>query len=103
MYKSKLQIYIEILCALASNGPTKLASLSTKVNLREMDLKPLLEFLKIKGQIKKQKSSDNKTLYTITKRGSIVLKVINPIIKEAIKIQLRNFEEITTALSGAGY
>lgn len=103
MYKSKLQICIEILCVLASNGPTKLAWLSAKVDLSKTHLKDQLELLKYNGLIKKQKLGENNTLYAITKRGLTVLKVINPIIKEAHRIQLRNFEEITTALSAAGY
>jgi predicted transcriptional regulator len=103
MYESKLQIYIEILCVLVSNGPTKLAVLSAKFNLSKKHLKDQLEFLEYNGLIKKQKMGENKTLYAITKRGLTVLKVINPIIKEAHRIQLHNFEEITTALSVAGY
>jgi predicted transcriptional regulator len=98
MRKSKLQTYIEILCVLASDGPTKLVTLSTKVDLGRRHLKNQLEFLKCKDLIKKQRLSKNKPLYYITKRGLKVLKVIHPIIKEAIRIQSRNFEEIATAL-----
>ena len=41
-------------------------------------------------------------VYVGTERGLKVLKVINPIVKEAHKIQMRNFELISNTLSEAG-
>jgi hypothetical protein len=39
----------------------------------------------------------------VTERGLKVLKVVSPLIKEAHKLEMRNFEAISSVLSGAGY
>ena len=103
MYRSKLQICIEILCTLASNGPMNLTSLRNKVELDKTQLEPHLKLLKNRGLIKKQILGANKIFYAVTERGLTVIKVITPIIKEAHKIQMRDLEAISTVLSGAGY
>lgn len=103
MYRSKLQICTEIICILASNGPMKLDWLSTKVELNKTHLENHLRLLMNSGLVEKQNLGKNKVFYVATERGLIVLKVISPLIKEAHKIQVRDFEAITNALSGAGY
>ena len=103
MYRSKLQIGTEILCILASNGPMKLRQLRAKVELNTVQMERHLKLLMNSGLIEKQNMDEDKIFYAITKRGFTVLKVISPLIKEAHKIQVRDFEAITTALTGAGY
>jgi predicted transcriptional regulator len=92
---------IEILCTLASNGPLKLTQISDKVELDKSRLIEYLRLLKNRGLIEKQNLGENKIFYVVTERGLKVLKVISPIIREAHKIEMRNFEAISSVLSGA--
>ena len=103
MHRSKLQIYVEILCSLVSNGSMKLGQMTDEVELDENRLIPYLRLLKNRGLIEKQNLGENEILYVVTERGLKVLKVINPIIREAHKIQIRNFEAISSALSAANF
>ena len=102
-YRSKLMICIEILCTLASSGPMKLTQLTHKVEMDKFHLLPHLRLLENRGLVEKQNVDENKIFYFVTERGLTVLKVINPIIKEAHKIQMRDLEVISSTLSGAGY
>ena len=81
----------------------KLTRLSAKVELNRTHLEQHLRLLTNNGLVEKQNLGENKIFYVVTERGLKVLKVISPIIKEAHRIQVRDFEAITTALSGAGY
>jgi predicted transcriptional regulator len=101
-YKSKLMICIEILCTLVSNGPMKLPQLIDKFEMDEARLKPHLRLLWDRGLIEEEKF-DNITHYVVTERGLTVLKVVSPLIREAHKFQMRNFEVLSSVLSGAGY
>ena len=101
-YKSKLMICIETLCTLVSNGPMKLPQLMDKFEMDEARLKPHLRLLWNRGLIEEEKF-DNETHYVVTERGLTVLKVVSPLIREAHKLQMRNFEAISNVLSGAGY
>ena len=91
MHKSKLKISIEILCSLASNGPMKLTQLMTKVELNNTRLTQHLRLLKKRSLIEKQNLGENKIFYVVTERGLQVLKVIDPMIKEAHKFQALQF------------
>jgi predicted transcriptional regulator len=101
LYRSKLQICIEILCNLASNGPLKLTQLSHKVELDEPRLVPYLSFLYDRGLVGEQNLDEDEKAYFVTERGVSVLKVVSPLIREAQRIEVRNFEAISSALSGA--
>ena len=101
-YRSKLMVCIEILCTLVSNGPMKLTQLTPRVELDKARLIPHLKLLRNRGLIEKQNLGENKIYYAITDRGLKVLKVVSPIIREAHKIQMRNFEIISNTLSDAG-
>lgn len=101
-YRSKMMVCIEILCTL-SNGPLKMDQLTHKVELDKTRLIPHLKLLKNRELIEKQNLGVDKIYYAITDRGRKVLKVVGPIIKEAHKIQMRNFEVMSSILSGAGY
>ena len=102
-YKSKLMIYIDILCNLVSNGPMKLTQLRDKFEMDESRLKPHLRLLWNRGLVEEENFGDNTIYYVVTERGLKVLKVISPLIREAQKIQMRDFEAISSVLSGAGY
>jgi predicted transcriptional regulator len=101
LYKSKLQLCIEILCTLASNGPLKLTQLTHKVELDEPRLIPYLSFLYDHCLVGEQNLDEDEKAYFVTERGVSVLKVVSPLIREAQRIEVRNFEAISSALSGA--
>jgi len=102
--KSKLMICIEVLCTLVSNGrPMTLTQLLDKFEMDECRLKPHLRLLWNRGLVEEENFGDNKIYYVVTERGLKVLNVISPIIREAHKIQMREFELISNTLSGAGY
>lgn len=102
-YRSKLMICIDILCTLVSNGPMKFIQLSHKVELDTLRLIPHLRLLIDRGLVDQQNWGEDEIVYLVTERGLKVLKVINPIIREAHKLQMRNFETISNTLSEAGY
>jgi len=102
MYKSKMQIRIELLCTLAANGRIDLARLSHKIELDKTCTLQHLMVLIDQGFVKKRKT-ENGNFYSVTERGRTILRVIGPIVKEAHKIQIRNLEAIESVLSGAGY
>lgn len=102
-YRSKLMICIDILCTLVSNGPMKFIQLSHKVELDTIRLIPHLKLLINRSLVEQQNLGENETFYVITGRGLKVLKVISPIIREAHKLQMRDFESISNTLSEAGY
>ena len=102
-YRSKLMICIDVLCVLVSNGPMRFTQLSHKVELDTVRLISHLRLLIDRGLIEQQNLSENETFYAVTERGTKVLKVVNPLIKEAHKLQMRNLETISNTLSEAGY
>lgn len=103
LVRSKLMICIDILCSLVSNGPMQFIQMSHKVELDTIRLIPHLRLLINRGLLEQQKWGENEIVYVITERGLKVLKVVSPIIREAHKIQMRDFEIISNTLSEAGY
>jgi len=102
--KSKLMICIEVLCTLVSNGrPMTLTQLLDKFEMDECRLEPHLRLLWNRGLVEEENFGDDTIHYVVTERGLKVLNVISPIIKEAHKIQMHEFELISNTLSGAGY
>jgi predicted transcriptional regulator len=102
-YRSKLVICIDILCTLVSRGPMKFTQLSHKVELDTIRFIPHLKLLIDRGLVEQQNLGENEIFYVVTERGLKVLKVISPIIREAHKLQMRDFEIISNTLSEAGY
>jgi len=103
LYRSKLQTCIEILCALASNGSMKLTQMTHKVELDKPRLISHLSFLYDRGLVGEQNLDEDEKAYFVTERGVSVLKVVSPLIREAQRIKVRNFEAISSALSGAKF
>ena len=99
--KSKLMICVEILCILVANGPMKLTWLCDKFEIGDSNLEPYMKLLWNRGLVEEENFGDNETHYVVSERGLKVLKVIGPILKEAHKIQMHNFEAVMNALSGA--
>ena len=89
--RSKLKIFMETLCILASNGPMKLAQLTAKVELNKTHLTQHLRLLTTRGLVEKQNLGKNNIFYVVTERGLNVVKVIGPMIKEEHEIQALQF------------
>lgn len=102
-YRSKLILCIEILCTLASKGPLNLTQLTHKVEVDKSRLILHLKLLYNRGLVEKQNQGEQTIYYLITERGLKVLKVINPLVREAHKVQLRNLEVISSTLSEARF
>ena len=92
-------MYIEILCALVSHGPLNLAQLKGKVELDKPALVNVLNFLYEHCLVGEQNLDEAQKAYFVTERGMSVLKVVAPLIKEAQKIQMQNFEITSNILS----
>lgn len=99
VYRSKLQICVQILCTLSAGGPMNLTLLTKKVELDKPQLVSHLKLLKNRHLMGKEVLGENNILYFITDRGITILKVINPLVREAKRIQERNFELISNILS----
>ena len=76
-----------------------LTQLTKKVELDKPRLIPHLKLLKSRNLMGKEVLGENNILYFITDRGFMILKVINPIVREAKRIQERNFELLSNILS----
>ena len=103
MHKSKLQICVEILCSLSSNGPMKLTAIGHEIELDNSLLVGHLKFLYDRCLVGEQNRGEDEKTYFVTERGLSVLKVMGPLVKEARRIQVRNFEAISSVLSGVTF
>ncbi|MBT8171624.1 hypothetical protein KJN74_01970, partial [Candidatus Bathyarchaeota archaeon] len=84
-------------------GPMIFRKLTDKVELDTIRLIPHLKLLLNLDLIEQKPWDENELVYAITNKGMKVLTVVSPIIKEAHKISVRNFEIISNTLSDAGY
>ena len=84
--RSKLEINLDILKILASQGPIELTLLTHKADLSQNVLRQHLDFLAQQDLVEEQKFSKTKVFYVITERGVRVLNVVVPIVAETSKI-----------------
>ena len=103
MHKSKLQVNVEILCALSSKGPLNRGQISDEVDLSKNILKDHLEFLYDRGLIGEQNLDDEEKGYFITDRGLNMIKVMGPMVREAQRLEVHNLERISRALAGTKF
>ena len=66
MRRSKLQIYVAVLDALAVCGPMKLTRITYKANLSHNMLKPVLKYLIENGLVEVRKLDKNIVVYAAT-------------------------------------
>jgi hypothetical protein len=59
----------------------------------------VMGFLYDRGLVGEQNLDDDEKAYFVTERGLSVLRVVGPLVKEAHRIEVRNFEAISAALS----
>lgn len=96
MRRSKLEVHVDILKALAGHGPLKLTHIMYKANVNCGTLKQYLDLLIQQNLVREQplhkKRHKTKAVYAITERGLTVLKCFKEInnalriIEEAHKI-----------------
>lgn len=84
--RSKLEVNLDILKILASQGPMELTQLMNKADLSQSLLEQHLDFLIPQNLVEEQNLGKDETFYVVTERGLRVLKVVVPIIEEALKI-----------------
>ncbi len=84
--RSKLEMNLDILKILASQGPMELTQLMNKADLSQSVLEQHLDFLIPQNLVEEQNLGKDEIFYAITERGLRVLKVVVPIIEEARKI-----------------
>jgi len=84
--KSKLEVNLDILKILASQGPMGLTKLMNKAQLSQDVLEQHLDFLVLQNLVEEQNLGKDETFHIITERGLRVLKVIVPIIEATRKI-----------------
>jgi predicted transcriptional regulator len=89
MRRSKLEMYVDILKALAHRGPLKLTHIMYKANVNCSVLREYLDFLIKQNLVEERNVGKSRTVFAITQRGITVLKYfrelqqILPIIEEA--------------------
>lgn len=98
MYMSRLKVCIEVLCVLSSSGPLGFRQIRRRTEFESPVLKEYLIFLVDRGLIEKQSKEKNKKGYVLSARGYSVLRVLAPLVKEAYRIELQNFEAISSSL-----
>ena len=101
LHKSRLQSCVEILCALSSGGPLKRMWIRRKVKMDNSVFLERLRFLVDRGLVEKKSLGKYNVVYGLTERGLSVLRVLDPLVKEALRIELQNFEAISSVLEGA--
>ena len=74
MRRSKLEMYIDILHALAHRGPLKLTHIMYKANVNFSILTGYVSFLIKQGLIEEKNIGKKKVVYVITQRGVTVVK-----------------------------
>ena len=89
MHRSKLEMYEEVLQALAKK-PLTIDSIAYECNMDCVILSQRLAFLAKSGLIQ-QENNQNKTLYALTKRGLAVSKTLSVI---------RRLDELQTTTEG---
>ncbi len=104
MRRSKLEMHIDVLNALAYKGPLKLTHIMYKANINCSILNECLDFLIKQNLIEKRIIKKERIVFTITQRGIDVLKYFQeltqalPIIEEA-QSQTTMLHPQTTRLS----
>jgi len=85
MRRSKLEIHVDILKILTSQGPKKLTQLVHKTKLSQSVLEQHLDFLIQQNLVEEQNLGKNETFYAITGRGQRVLNIVVPMIEGALE------------------
>jgi len=98
LHMSRLQVCVEVLCVLSSRGPLEFRQIKRRTEIESSVLKEYLVFLVDRGLVRKQSKENNRKGYDVTARGYSVLRVLDPLVKEAHRIELQKFEAISSSL-----
>lgn len=79
MRRSRLEMHIDVLQALAHHGPLKLTHIMYKANINCSVLKDFLDFLMEHNLVEERDAGEKRVVYAITKRGRSVLKVFRDV------------------------
>lgn len=79
----------------------KLTAIGHEIELDNSLLVGHLRFLYDRCLVGEQNLGEGEKAYFVTERGLSVLKVMGPLVREAKRIEVRNFEAISSVLSGA--
>jgi len=88
MRRSKLEMHVDILKALAHRGPMKLTHITYKANVNFEALRACLDCLIKQNLVEERNVGKNRTVFVITQKGTTALKnfrelqQILPIIEE---------------------
>ena len=73
MFKSNLEVYVDILHELACQGPLQISNLKDKTKIDGSTSKKHLEFLVHNSLVEKRPINKTQVLYTITERGQTII------------------------------
>jgi predicted transcriptional regulator len=76
----------------------KFRQINRKVEIDKSHLREYLVFLVDRSLIQKRKTG-----YVVTERGHSVLKVLSKLVKEAARIEVQNYEAISSTLEKATF
>jgi predicted transcriptional regulator len=85
MRRSKLEMYISILEALAYNGPSKITKITYTAKMNFGQLKPIIEDLIEKKLVEEKLFRKNKIAYSATPKARTILSYFNEL-KEMLPI-----------------
>jgi predicted transcriptional regulator len=85
MRRSKMELYISTLEALAYNGPLRITRITYKANLNWGQLKPIIDDLIQKKLVEERKLKKNRVAYAATPKARELLAYFNDL-KEMLPI-----------------
>ena len=84
MRRSKMEMYISILEALAYNGPSKITRITYKAKMNFSQLRPIMDDL-IQKRLVEERKLKNNAAYLATQKARIILSYFNQL-KEMLPI-----------------
>ncbi len=98
--RSRLQWCIEILCVLSVKGTLRFKQIRRWIQLDKSFLVEYLRFLVDRDLVDEETSEGGKRGFTITNKGLSVLKILGPLVREAYRIEVQNFNRTDSIFSG---
>ena len=98
MRRSKLELHVDILKALACHGPLKITHITYEVNVSCSFLKHYLDFLIRHNLVEEQTMHKKRVVYAITERGLTLLEHFREL-EDALPIVEKAKNPVVTILS----
>ena len=93
MRRSKLEMSISILEALAYNGPSKITKITYKANVNFSQLKPVIDDMIQKELVEKRALKKGKIVYAATPKARKILSYFNEL-KEMLQIEVTSYQYV---------